>query len=93
MKLVIEFYECDEECNSTITIPVEYESAEALICDFTDCVRAAVKNKIHSFTFCGEEFYAAFFYFYNEHGVYHEDPPNVYTLDEWFDKKKIMKEI
>jgi hypothetical protein len=93
MKLVIEFYECDEECDSKITIPVEYESAEALICDFMDGVRAAVKNKIQSFTFCGAEFLVGTFYFYNEHGVYHEYPPQIYTLDEWFDEKKIMKEI
>lgn len=75
-----------------ITIPINYKSAEALLCDFDAVLEEALKNKKTKFTIAGHEFKVFLFteWLKNKSGKYEECRilPNIYTIDEWFNKYK-----
>lgn len=86
MRLVLKYtvgdgctYHCD------VVLPVEYESGEALLVDFEDAAQKARKANrswyMAEFTLAGHEFLADSFF---EDGVY--CPPEVLTVDEWFNQ-------
>ena len=80
MRLVLEYTESDGytwQCNTTL--PVEYESAEALAVDFEEAMRKAKDNNSSDVEIAGHTFdYGAFF----EGEFYCE--PTILTIDEWF---------
>lgn len=87
MRLVIEYSEGDGYTYCcTNTFPVEYESAEQLLVDIEDTVKAWIKAEYPSSgqtaTFGKCELYLDHFL---EHGIYY--PPNIYTIDEWFEQQ------
>jgi hypothetical protein len=76
MRLILEYSDsdgCTYSC--TVTLPVVYESGEALLVDFEKLCEG---NK-GDFMFAGMEFQSHTFF---EEGVYYA--PTVYTVDEWF---------
>ena len=83
MRLVIEYHDgdgCTYSCN--VTVPVLYESAEAFAVDFEKfCmdIKSSGKYSLYGNSFAGQEWDASFFF---EDEVYF--PPNIYTVDEWF---------
>lgn len=84
MKLIIEYNEtdgCTYSC--TNTLPIEYESPEALAVDFeAECKRAYEQCPAGygDFWVSNRQFNTSSFY---DQGVYY--PPSFYTFDEWFD--------
>lgn len=89
-------WSCDE------TLPIEYESPEALIVDFMEAAWKAHREKT-KFIFAGYEFWLEMFIRrteepFNGNGKkqmrqiaphYYEDPPTIQTLEEWFAENKI----
>jgi len=67
------------------TLPIIYESAEALLCDFMDVVRKSYEESVDEFFFCGETFETRAF-----KGIgpldekLYEIAPEIFTIDEWF---------
>jgi hypothetical protein len=89
MKLVL-IYNIDGgyECGSYDEIlPIEYESAEALICDFEKELDTAYKKdkRCGAFLFGTEHFWTD--NFYDQDGV--KTLPDILTLEEWFGKFNI----
>lgn len=80
MKLVLE-YDCGDGYTfcCTETLPIEYDSPEALYCDMIDMAKNC---KSGWFEFLGENFGPEYF----RHGDF-----QVYTLEEWFDENKIQR--
>lgn len=80
MRLVLEYTESDGCTYSfTTTLPVEFESAEALAVEFEEKMKKARQNNECDVTFAGHEFYCGAFF---ENGKYY--PPAILTIDEWF---------
>ena len=81
-RLVLEYAESDGYTYSyTRTVPIMYESAEALIVDFEEKCQGCRTNGEHKFTIGGIEFNTSNFF---EDGEYYE--PVIRTVDEWFEK-------
>lgn len=101
MRLILRFQVsdgCTYHC--TEVLPVEYESAEALLVHFMDAAKSALLAD-GRFTFLGQEFWADTFYervterderwpdmTYVQRGklLYLECTPDVLTLDEFFER-------
>lgn len=87
------------ESNSfAVVLPIEYESEEALICDFEEALDKAVVEKKYSFIFGSEEFYIDAFYFNdseimfpfkNKVNVINKILPEIFTVESWFEKNNI----
>lgn len=81
MKLVM-IFTIGDGCSwhQDITLPIEYESEEALICDFESALLKAITNKENNFYIKEYEFETK----------YHKDIlPDIFTLERWFDVNKI----
>ena len=90
------------------TLPVEYESKELLLNDFMINAREAIENEKASFRFLNYDFEThdhirkrvvwkrdknrKHYSEYADPVVYDEDPPEVFTLDEWFEINKLTLE-
>jgi len=82
-KLVM-VYENTDGCtfSCTNTIPFLYESPEAALVDIEQLLKEAYFEKgLSEIAFAGQTFYVH--HFVEDQVVY---PPNIYTLEEWFDK-------
>ena len=84
MKLVLIYnhgdgctYWCEE------TVPIEYESAEALIVDFENAAKSAYCSDKWDFIFAGHTFDSYRFFENNILDSY--ICPKIMTIDEWFD--------
>lgn len=91
MKLVM-CYNQSDVCTYSFdrTIPIEYESEEALLCDFEDACMKANEENIGMFKFLGEDFLTRDFVdsLYEKGGDV-KCMPDIYTLEDWFDTFKI----
>ena len=84
MQLVLEHQVSDGFTYScTSTLPIEYESAEALAVDFEAAVRLAYRNENWDLTFAGHLFNIMSF-FDRVEGNLHYQAPHIWTIDEWF---------
>lgn len=100
MKLILEYdigggYECGSYPQ---TICIEYESAEALICDFEKALLEARTKwetgdfRADEFKFCDVEFNVTNF-LHTEDGYVRRRPgiafelPEIFELNEWFDRR------
>jgi len=80
MKLIMTYVEfCYDRAK--ITIPIEYESKEALIFDFMKKLNEP--NEYRNFSFGNETFNNLLFE--------DENLPEFFTLEEWFETNNIMK--
>lgn len=81
MRLVLEYNDGDGYTYGyTVALPIEYESAEALLVDFDEAMNNAHKNNdARDINIGGHNFYCGTFF---ENGKYW--PPTIYTIDEWF---------
>lgn len=96
MKLVVVYWVGDEFSYSwDIVQPIEYESAEAFLVNLEDAIKAAqVKQKESGWRGNGvfkipgknSEFNFEDFQDRNSKGVWEINLPEVYTVDEWFEK-------
>lgn len=94
MKLVIVAHYgdgCTWSC--TETLPVEYESEEAFAVDFEEAMKKARANKVSysmwDLEFAGQRWdVSQFFYtpYKSKEEVY--NPPEIYTLEDWWEKHK-----
>jgi hypothetical protein len=84
MRLILE-YVVSDGCSYSfdVTLPVEYESAEALLIDFETALNKSLKDKKYSFDFIGKSF--------DVNNFNHAILPNISTLDEWFELNKKIK--
>jgi hypothetical protein len=83
MRLIIEYTVSDSyTCWCTITVPVVSESAEAFIVEFEKNFHQSDGKYVGtgSFTISGQLFQADDFV---QDGYY--TPPEIYTVDEWFE--------
>lgn len=84
------FYVAGDGCSwsADVNLPFEYESAEAAIVDFERlCTEAHKDPELRGkFFFAGEEFYSDDFW---SRGLERWYFPEFYTLDEWFEAKRI----
>lgn len=92
MKLVIVNYEDYDMYTIRVSHPIEYKDKETLLKDFDFARETAFqkeKNNRASLGYPGDDF---FYYAFNFQGVfmmYSKDyQPELYTVDEWFDKYK-----
>lgn len=89
MKLVL-FYVASDECSWSVDVnlPFEHESAEAAIVDFERlCTEAYADPELRGkFIFAGTEFHYGDF---RSRGLERWYFPEFYTLDEWFEAKRI----
>lgn len=81
MRLVVIYYEGDGftySCQNTV--PVEYESAEALAVDLEEACKKAHHARVISFQLADQQWF---------HSCFFEDDryfaPEILTVDEWFD--------
>jgi hypothetical protein len=83
IRLVLEYAESDGYTYCyTRTVPIMYESAEALIVDFEEkCIGSRTNGEL-KFTIGGIEFNTS--NFFDDDGEY--DEPVIRTVDEWFEK-------
>jgi hypothetical protein len=101
MKLVMT-YTIGDGCSwhQNVILPIEYESAEALIVNFEQALDKA-KDCGESFFKFGEEEFTVNDFFYQDKewnakkmafALKAEDKmlPEIFTLDEWFEKNKIL---
>lgn len=91
MKLILRYDDGDGYgCSCEIVVPIEYDSEEALLCDFMNRALFAFNQKRSEFEFSTEKFPVRLFVDYdrNTKEFYHtkivEYPPDIYTLDDWF---------
>lgn len=86
MRLVLRYQEsdgCTYSC--THTIPVEYESAEALAVHFERAMRDGVEARESETEFLGQGFYApGFFWVDTSTQMTMYGGPDILTLDEWY---------
>ena len=74
-----------------ITLPIEYESAEALICDFEKTIDEAFEKRIHkhhcnyAFEFGIEKFNISDFC----DNAGNKTLPEILTIEEWFEQNNI----
>lgn len=68
---------CTWSCENTL--PIEYESAEALAVHFEEAIKKAYTEQKGELRFAGHDFYPGYLF---ENGVYY--PPEIMTVDEWF---------
>ena len=79
MRLVIEYTAGDRYTwHATITVPVEYESAEAFAVEFEQACRECPARH-YDFKFAGHTWEVCDFII---DGAYY--PPEIFTVDEWF---------
>jgi hypothetical protein len=94
MKLVLIYSENSYEyCHENI-ICIEYESAEACLCDFEEKLDEALKNDAYNFEFCNKNFHVRSFYnvpLYSEDNNYYKYLPDIFELNEWFENNKICQ--
>jgi hypothetical protein len=89
MKLIMTYtidggYEC---CSYDEILPIEYDSAEALICDFeAELDKAIAKGSYESFSFGIETFWVN--HFYDQH-TKTKTLPDILTLEDWFSNNNI----
>ena len=90
MRLVIEYTVGDGYTYSaTETVPVVYESAEAFMVEFEQAVRDDWTKPIfeRGIKMGGAEFDSSSFMIWNDRTETHDYyGPNIYTVDEWFEK-------
>jgi hypothetical protein len=85
-QLVLQYQDsdgCTYSCE--VTLPVIYESAEALMVDFEEAMRAGLLSGAGEVMFAGFPFYPATFFYRDpatDTQVY--DTPYIWTIDEWF---------
>jgi hypothetical protein len=81
MRLVIKYTAgdgCSWSCEDVL--PVEYESAEQLYVDFEAAARAAYAANVYAFVVANREFHTDYFFY----GAGTYNPPEILTVDEWF---------
>lgn len=89
MRLILKYTDGDEYTYSCdILIPIEYDSEEALICDFEAALDESILNKIYYFNFLGEEFWTRNFYSAKSKEKF---LPEIMNLDQWFELNKKLK--
>jgi hypothetical protein len=88
MKLILEYHDSSYEYSFDVTIPIEYESEEDLICDFEAALKLAVENNLNYFEFLNMSFDRGCFY-----NIYSKEYflPEISTLDDWFARKMLYK--
>lgn len=76
----------------------EYESEEALLCDFMDAVSATKltseqdNNNSGEFLFCGENWrWSDFYYWDMQKQLLVEQPPTVETFESYFEREGLWK--
>ena len=86
-RLIFRYHMGSEFSGNDYVLPAEYESAEALLCDFKKACKAAYMQEKRSFIFLEEEFNVNDFYFLdsNTYEVVWIHP-DIYTIDEWFEQ-------
>jgi len=62
MRLILEYQTASYTWWASETLPVEYESEEALLCDFETELDAAISQSKFSFNFVGHEFMTDYFF-------------------------------
>lgn len=79
-------YQSSDGCtwSATNTLPVEYESAEALAVDFELAIKKARADLSSDCVFAGHKFYPGYF-FYEDQSKDVYDAPFIGTFDEWFE--------
>ena len=88
MRLILTYDWCvPHEASGTETLPVEYESAEALLCDFDEALETASKSKVHDFEVASHDFEVNDFIERGDDGKRYKTLPSILTIDEWFPKK------
>ncbi|MBU0598859.1 hypothetical protein KKF61_07805 [Patescibacteria group bacterium] len=96
MRLVVSYWVGSEYDGQGIIFPAEYESAEALLCDIERECKACYdfEKKIyikHSFKIGGYTFYVSHILHHGAYGKISFDLPEIYTVDEWFEKHIELK--
>ena len=111
MRLVLQFTESDGcTYSATSTLPVEYDSGEALLVHLMDEAKAALMER-RRMNFLGQDWGSDIFYTrllaealkrYHRApypgvveingSLWHEEVPDVYTLDEWFEAEGLSLE-
>ena len=94
MKLILSYSENSYECCHKNILCVEYESAEACLCNFEEKLDEAIKNNEYSFQFCNEIFHVENFYnipIYSDNKTFYKQLPDIYELNEWFEDRKIYE--
>ena len=97
MKLVFEYQWCGFEASGTETICVEYESIIAFQCMVLDLIAKYKEECCNKYgAEDGESWYrngeiSILGTFYNVGNVEDDIETCVYTLEDWFEKKKINK--
>ena len=76
-------YSCDEP------IPIEYESGEALICDFMEAAIAAAQKYASYFKFLDHEWDTLNYAICDEKGHLEQFAPEILTIDEWFERNAL----
>jgi hypothetical protein len=96
-RLVVTFWTGDG-CTYSFenTVPLEYESPAAFLVNFADwaaeCINLAKANKTYiqgEFTVGSHQFDVMDHIYKTEAGNWAIDLPEVYTLEEWFEKTKV----
>lgn len=86
MRLILR-YQVSDGCtySCTVTMPVEYESAEALAVHFEQAMRDGVEARESETKFLDQEFYAPnFFWVDTRTQMTMYGGPDILTIDEWF---------
>lgn len=91
MKFVMVFTVGDNTTWSCqVSQPIEYTNKKNLINDFCKKLMEAASERKYTFKFLNANFYVNNFGFYNEKNEYLIYEPEIYTLDEWFEKTKLL---
>ena len=84
MQLVLEYQQSDGYTYScTNTLPVEYESVEALAVDLEAAMRKAHDECEGDITFAGHQLDVGSFFYNTDEGLQYDDP-RIFTIAEWF---------
>jgi hypothetical protein len=91
MRLIVKYWIGSAYEGAEYTFPAEYESAEALLCDIERECKACYdfeKNIYlkHSFEVGGYTFYVSHILHHSAYGKINLELPEIYTVDEWFEK-------
>jgi hypothetical protein len=91
MKLIMRYVVGDGYTfDATVIYPIEYESAEALICDFDKALDEAAEKRIHKHHYdCSFQFGIEKFNLSDFLGKKRKILPEILTIDEWFNKENI----
>lgn len=94
MKMIL-FYTDSDECSYScdVVVPFEYESTKKAMTDFMQLAETTAFTGKYEFQFLSEHFMIRHFiekkYDANKKPVYIPTPPDIYTLEEWFEKYQI----